>query len=129
MTLSNDFKDDLTCREHSIINYSKILTDAFIKNWIQPQKYKNERLKAWFRIILNEHGGILKYYLVSVDCPVDIDNECEIFVQNVKKTIKETFPVAELKPLTADIGEEYTLVFKSKEGNEILEHNNKTIKK
>jgi len=120
--------DYLTCRERTIINQSKILTGAFIKNWIQPQKYKNEDISAYFRIILNENGHILKYYLVDVFCPADTENECEVFVQNVKETIKQTFPIAELKPLLSTIGEEYTLNFGSKEGNKILEDRKKDIK-
>jgi hypothetical protein len=131
MAISKEnLENDLSCREQSIINYSKTLTNAFVKNWIQPKKYENERLKAWFRIVLNEHGRLLIFYLSAAYCPVDKNNECEIFVQNVKKTIKQTFPVAELKSLTSDIGEDYTLEFTSKEGNEILEYNkNKNTKR
>ena len=118
-----NLENKLTPCEISTIDQNDLVTKALIENWVQPHKYKNEFMIAWFRIILDRDGRIIKYYLTDVFCGIDKDNECKNFVANMKETIKATFPIAKWK--LGVNGDESTYTFKSDYGNAILEDRKK----
>jgi hypothetical protein len=121
MAISKEnLENKLTECETSIIKESDLVTKALIENWVQPHKYKNEFLYASFRLVLNNDGGISKFYLKDTFCGIDEYNECEEFIVNAKETIKNTFPVAKYK--IGVNGEETDCVFRSDYGNAIFEN-------
>ena len=120
MAISKEnLENKLTPCELSTIEQNDLITKSFIENWVQPQKYKNEFMIAWFRVILNSDGRILKFYLTDAFCGIDRENECKNFVVNMKETIKATFPISGLK--TSVNGDESNYIFRSDYGNAILE--------
>ena len=91
--------DSLTLEEKENIKASKILFNTLNSNWVQERKYQNERMNATFHVHLRNNGTIESFKLTDSFCGDDLNNECEDFVLNVKKTILNTFPIKDLSSI------------------------------
>jgi len=118
-TTNTDFIK-LSREENEIIKLSKTLTEKLNGNWVQEERYKNERISATFRIHLERDGSIESFKLCDSFCIDDFNNECETFVINTKKTILKSFPIKELLSINYSNWEYLWLSFGSKEGNELF---------
>jgi len=110
----------LSREENEIIKLSKILTEKLNSNWIQEEKYKNERFVATFKINLERDASIKDLKLYDAFCVDDKNNEYDIFAMNTKKTIIKSFPIKELQSINYSNWECLVLSFGSKEGNELF---------
>jgi hypothetical protein len=115
--------ESLTLEEKKNIKSSKILFNTLNNNWVQERKYQNEKMNATFHVNLRNDGTIENFKLTDSFCGDDLNNECENFVLNVKKTILNTFPIKDFPSIDYRC---LWLTGGSKEGNELFK---KQIKK
>jgi hypothetical protein len=115
--------ESLTPEENKNIKSSKILFNTLNSNWVQERKYQNERMNATFHVNLRNDGTIENLKLTDFFCGDDLNNECENFVLNVKKTILNTFPIKDFPSIDY---RSLWLTGGSKDGNELFK---KQIKK
>lgn len=115
--------ESLTPEENKNIKSSKILFNTLNSNWVQERKYQNERMNATFHVNLRNDGTIENFKLTDSFCGDDLNNECENFVLNVKKTILNTFPIKDFPSIDY---RSLWLTGGSKDGNELFK---KQIKK
>ena len=115
-TISNQ-SESLTLEENKNIKSSKILFNTLNNNWVQERKYQNEKMNATFHVNLRNDGTIENFKLTDSFCGDDLNNECENFVLNVKKTILNTFPIKDFPSIDY---RSLWLTGGSKEGNELF---------
>jgi len=112
--------ESLTLEEKENIKLSKILLQTLNGNWTQEKKYQNERMSATFHVHLKSDGTIEDFKLTDSFCGDDLNNECEHFILNVKKTILTGFPIKDLSSMDYKYWRYLWLTGGSKEGNELF---------
>ena len=85
-------------------------------------------MSSQFKVHLARDGSIESFRLCNCFCVDDVNNECETFVINTKKTIIKTFPIKELLSINYSNWEYIWLNFGSKEANELFAKQQKNNK-
>ena len=96
-----------------------------LENWLKELNdgkdvNQNEKIEATYHVHLKRDGTIDGIKLTYYFCGVDLNNECEHFILNMKNTILRTFPIKDL--LSMDYKYWYCLWLpgSSKEANELF---------
>lgn len=126
--ITNTGSIKLSREEKETIKLSEILFKNLNKNWIQDKKFKNDQMSSQFKVHLARDGSIESFKLCNCFCAEDVNNECETFVINTKKTIIKSFPIKELLSINYSNWEYIWLNFGSKEGNELFDKQQKNNK-
>lgn len=117
---TNNKSSNISQEEQDAIKLANILFSTLNGNWIQEKRYKNGGIGANYSIHLKKDGSIESVKLCNIFCGDDLNNECETFVSNTKKTIFKSFPIKELSSINYSNWEYLHLAFGSKEGNELF---------